>query len=305
MQHPLLPLFGDRDTLKLTVADDNSIIVAGGDAGAELLAVSRLEVLFGNGEDIGRGVQTQKLRRPLFNQVIGHHKHGLVAKAEAFALHRRRDHFEGLACTDFVGKERVAAIQNVRNSIQLMLTELYLRIHTGECNMLAVVLTRTGGIEKLVILLNQIVPPHRVFPYPFLKSILDGLLLLLGKRGFFGVEHALLFTIRIRDRVVNAHVAQIQRVLQNLVGIGAFRAVGHIGVDVAAAYNTLTGDIPFRAEIRVVDVNTPAHIESRLQQLEHKLPDIRFIDPRCAEAHFNFRSVQILWLRLPQRFYIG
>ena len=102
MQHPLLPLFGDRDTLKLTVADDNSVIVAGGNTGAELLAVSRLEVLFGNGEDIGRGVQTQELRRPLFDQVIGHHKHGLVAKAEALALHRRRDHLKGLARADFV-----------------------------------------------------------------------------------------------------------------------------------------------------------------------------------------------------------
>ena len=117
MQHPLLPFSGDRDTLKLAVADDNGIVVAGGNAGTELLAVSRLEVLFGNGEDIGRGVQTQKLRRPLLNQVIGHHKHGLVAKAEAFALHRRRDHLEGLSCADFVRKECVAAIQNVRNSV--------------------------------------------------------------------------------------------------------------------------------------------------------------------------------------------
>ena len=249
MQHPLLPLFGDRDTLKLRVADDNSVIVAGGDTGAELLAVSRLEVLFGNGEDIGRGVQTQKLRRPLFNQVIGHHKHGLVAKAEAFALHRRRDHLESLARADLVRKKRIPTIQNVSNSVQLMLTKLYLRIHTGECNMLSVVFARTGGVEKLVILLNQFVPPRRVFPYPFLKCVLDGLLLLLGKRGFFGVEHALLFTIRIRDRVVNAHVAQIQCILQNLVCIGAFCAVSHIGVDVAAAYDALAGDIPFCAEI--------------------------------------------------------
>ena len=101
----------------MAVTNDNGVIVAGGDAGAELLAVSRLEVLFGDGEDIGRGVQTQELRRPLFNQVIGHHKHGLVAKAEAFALHRRRDHLESLARADFVRKECVTAIQNVRNSV--------------------------------------------------------------------------------------------------------------------------------------------------------------------------------------------
>ena len=117
MQHPLLPFSGDRNALKLAVSDDDGIVVAGGDAGAELFAVSRLKVLFGNGEDIGRGVQTQELRRPLLDQVIGHHKHGLVAKTEALALHRRRDHLEGLARADFVRKERVAAIQNVSNGI--------------------------------------------------------------------------------------------------------------------------------------------------------------------------------------------
>ena len=186
-----------------------------------------------------------------------------------------------------------------------MFPKLYLRIHAGERNMLSVVLARTGGIEKLVVPLNQIVPPRRVFPYPFLKSVLDGLLLLLGKRGLLGVEHALLSAVCILNGVVNAHVAQIQRVLQNLVGIGAFRAVGHVGVDVAAAYDALAGDIPFRAEIRIVDINAPAHIESRLQQLKHELPDILFVDPRCAEAYFNFRSIQILGLRLFQSRSIG
>ena len=171
--------------------------------------------------------------------------------------------------------------------------------------MLSVVFARTGGVEKLVILLNQFVPPRRVFPYPFLKCVLDGLLLLLGKRGFFGVEHGLFSAVRILNGVVDAHVAQIQRILQDLVSIGAFRAVGHIGIDVTAAYNALTGDIPFCAEIRVVDINAPAHIERRLQQLKHELPDILFVNPRCAEAHFNFRSIQILGLCLFQSRDIG
>ena len=76
--------------------------------------------------------------------------------------------------------------------------------------MLSVVFTWTGGIEKLVVLLNQIVPPRRVFPYPFLKCVLDGLLLLLGKRGLLGVEHALFSAVRILNGVVDTNVAQIQ-----------------------------------------------------------------------------------------------
>ena len=45
-QKPCLPLFGDGDALKLAVADDNGVVVPGGNPGAELLAVGRLEVLF-------------------------------------------------------------------------------------------------------------------------------------------------------------------------------------------------------------------------------------------------------------------
>ena len=45
-QKPLLPLHGYGYLLKLRVADDNGVVFARGDAGAELLAVLRLEVLF-------------------------------------------------------------------------------------------------------------------------------------------------------------------------------------------------------------------------------------------------------------------
>ena len=39
MQQPLLAFLADGDFLKLRVSDNDGIIVAGGDAGAELLAV--------------------------------------------------------------------------------------------------------------------------------------------------------------------------------------------------------------------------------------------------------------------------
>ena len=42
-----------------------------------------------------------------------------------------------------------------------------------------------------------------------------------------------------------------------------------------------------------------------MKGLLHKLLDIPFVDPRCAEAHFDLRRIQIFWLRLPQRLYIG
>ena len=45
LQETLLPLMGYGDLLELTVPDDNGIIVAGGDASAELLAIGGLEIL--------------------------------------------------------------------------------------------------------------------------------------------------------------------------------------------------------------------------------------------------------------------
>ena len=66
LQKPLLPLFADGDFLKLAVTDDNRIIVAGGDPGAELFAVFRFKVPLLGHKDIGGGVQPQKFRCPLF-----------------------------------------------------------------------------------------------------------------------------------------------------------------------------------------------------------------------------------------------
>ena len=66
LQKPLLPLPADGDFLKLAVTDDNRIIVAGGDPGAELFAVFRFKVPLLGHKDIGGGVQTQKFRCPLF-----------------------------------------------------------------------------------------------------------------------------------------------------------------------------------------------------------------------------------------------
>ncbi len=47
IEKPFLTLPADGDTLKLAVSHDDGIIVAGGNTGAELLAVMGLKVLFG------------------------------------------------------------------------------------------------------------------------------------------------------------------------------------------------------------------------------------------------------------------
>ena len=78
-----------------------------------------------------------------------------------------------------------------------------------------------------------------------MKGILDGLLLLLRKRRFLGIENAPLRAVCIINRVIDAHIAQIQRVLQNPIGVSALCAVGHIGVDIVFGWGGFAADVPF------------------------------------------------------------
>ena len=144
LQKSLLPFLRYRDSFKLAVSDDDCVVVAGCDSAAELLAISRLEVLFGSSEDICRGIQPEKLACPLFGQVVRDNKKRLLAQAESLAFHSRCNHFKGFACTNFVCKERIAAVEDVGNRVFLMLTELDLGVHTAEYDMRAVVLSGTG-----------------------------------------------------------------------------------------------------------------------------------------------------------------
>ena len=61
VQQSLLAFLADGDFLELGVTHDDGVIVAGGDAGAELLAVVFLKVLFGRNKNVGGRVQTQEL----------------------------------------------------------------------------------------------------------------------------------------------------------------------------------------------------------------------------------------------------
>ena len=191
------------------MSDDDCIIVAGCDSAAELLAVSRLEVLFGSSEDICGGIQPEKLACPLLGQMVRYNKKRLLAQAESLAFHCRCNHFKSFACTNFMCKERIAAVEDVGNSVFLMLTELDLGVHTAEYDMGAVVLTRASGVKKLVVLCDKLLPSVGVSPNPVLESVLDCLLLLLCQGGLLGIEHTPLFAIGVSYGVIDTHIAQI------------------------------------------------------------------------------------------------
>ena len=160
----------------------------------------------------------------------------------------------------------------------------------------AIIFARPVGIEQLVVARHKLLPSVRVFPYPLGKGVLDGLLFLLGKGRLFGIENPALLAVRVSDGVIDAHIAQVQRVLQNPVGVGALCAVGHIGVYIVVGRLGFSADAPLRSKRREMHLNTPAQVIRRLKGFLHKLLDVFLFNPGCAQAHLNFRSVQILRL---------
>ena len=188
----------------------------------------------------------QKFLRPLEGQVVRHHEKGLLAQAQAFGLHGGGGHLEGLARAHLVGKQGVAAVQNVSNSVPLMLPQGDLRVHAHKMDVAAIVFPWPGGVEQLVVLPHQYLSPLGVLPDPVCKGVLDGLLLLPGQHGLLFVQHPLGLAAVILHRVVDPRVPKVEGVLQNFVGAGPGCAEGLIGHDVIVACFGLALDPPLR-----------------------------------------------------------
>ena len=131
--------------------------------------------------------------------------------------------------------------------------------------MFAVVLSRTGRIEKLIVLLDKRMAAIWSLPNPLLESVFDGLLLLLSKRCFFGVKNPPLLAVSIGYSVVNPHVTQIQRILDDLVGICTFCTVGVMNVDVARIH-AFSGYIPLRSDLGIFKTNFSSQIKRRIKE---------------------------------------
>ena len=82
LQNGPLALYAHRDLLELRMPDDDGVVVAGGDAPTEFLAVFGFKILAGGDKDVRCRIELQKLSGPLLCQVVGHHKEGLLAQAQ-------------------------------------------------------------------------------------------------------------------------------------------------------------------------------------------------------------------------------
>ena len=67
-----------RDFFELAMPDNDRIIIACGNTGTELFAVSRFKILLPCHKDIGTRIEPQVLRSPLTDQMIWHNEHCFI-----------------------------------------------------------------------------------------------------------------------------------------------------------------------------------------------------------------------------------
>ena len=196
-----------------------------------------------------------------------------------------------------MSKQTVSAVKHTGNSVSLVGSEVNFRRHSRKTDMAAVIGTRLDGVKNLIVFLAQGFPAGRVFPNPGLKGFPNHFLLLLGQHGFLGVQHTLFCAVYIVDGVINTAVPQVQAVLNDGVGVFAFRAVGHISKGVVVAVPAFSADIPLAGGSGIPGGDGIAPKTSGgFQKFIDELGVIGRVNPGCADTHINFGSSQFLGL---------
>ena len=103
-------------------------------------AVGSLKVLAPCYQQLGIGVEVQKLACPLLRQMVGHYEKAFLAQPQPFGFHGGCRHFVGFACANFVCKQRITAIKHMSDGVALVLSEGDLRVHTDKMDVGAIVL---------------------------------------------------------------------------------------------------------------------------------------------------------------------
>ena len=190
------------------------------------------------------------------------------------------------------------------DSVELMFSQLNVRVHTAKADMTAIVFTGSCRVEQLIVLRYHSFTAARVFPNPILERILDRLLFLLGEGGFLFIQDTLLLTVRIFDSIIDTNIFQVQRFLQDTVGIGTVSTVGRVRSHIVVARRTLSVDSPFCGHFRELDLDGTTEVIRGIKGLLHELLDIARVNPGRTQTHINFRRIQVFRLCLFQSLHI-
>ena len=140
-------------------------------------------------------------------------------------------------------KERVAAVKDMGNGIDLVGSERDFWANASESDMAAVILTGSDRVEGIVVIADKAVSAFWIFPYPVRKRLFNHFLLCLRRRGFLVVKYCLFIAVFVIHIVKDTHIPQIQRVLDNTIGGSPLCAVGAVRLDISVI-GTLIFDKP-------------------------------------------------------------
>ena len=303
LQNELLPLLGHGDLFKLTVADDDGIVVAGGDPGAEPFSVFGFKILFGGNQNIGGGIKLQVFCGPLLGQMIWHHKQAFLTQPQPLALLGCCHHLERLPCPHRVGEQCVSTIENMGDGIHLMRPQGDFRVDPYKIQMASVIFPWANAVEFLIVKHGQPLPAIGVCPDPIRKFLFDLLLLSLGNGGLLRVEDSHLFTGVIIFIVENPYIPQIQGFLNDFVGVDAFRTKGVLGADIPSV-QTFSVYIPLAGVGAVIYLDVPPLVVRRPQKLKGKIPHDLGWQPGSTQPDRNLTGRQVNGLHRFQGLYI-
>ena len=267
LQNELLPLLGHGNLFKLTVADDDGIVVAGGDPGAKPFPIFCFKILFGGNQNIGGGVQLQVFSGPLLGQVIWHHKQAFLTQPQPLALLGSSYHLERLPRPHRVGKQCIPTVKNMGNGIHLMRPQGNFRVDAHKIQMASVVLSGTDTVELLIVECCQPLPAFGISPNPVRKFLFDLFLFSLGNGGLLGVKNGDFVAGIVVFIVENTHIPQIQRFLNDLVGVDTLCTKGVLSADIPSV-QTFSLNVPLSGIGTVMHLDVPSLIVGRLQKLK-------------------------------------
>ena len=191
-----------------------------------------------------------------------------------------------------MGKKRISTVKDMRNRINLMLSESYFGIDTDKTHVTAIIFTRANAVELLVIHFCEPFTTLRITPDPICKRLLNEFLLTLCNSRFFLVEYRGLFSVLVLNIIEDADIFKVQRFLHDFIAVYSRSAISVVRFDISTVVG-FTFYVPLSGKLCIMNMNIPLTVSRRIEQFKHKvLYNFRW-KPSRTKPYGDFTCCQI------------
>ena len=175
--------------------------------------------------------------------MVWHGNKRFTAQAQPLFFHCGGNHFVSFTRANHMGQQGVVAVQDVGNGIALVRPQRDFRVHPEKLNVTSIIFARANTIKFFIVQRHQTFTALTVLENPVFKSIFYHPLLGLCFFGGRTIELMLLLAVFVIDCIVNFGGSQVECVLQQMIAVDTFCAVGVRDADIIVAL-ALVGNIP-------------------------------------------------------------